>query len=102
VQNVFCKKKKKTPILPKNSLKLISSKFLSFWLTTNLLYLLEVFFNRQSAYLWTDVFLYSYEAEFIQELLKKNEKKLARYFNFTFRYIDDDLSLTFYAWLFRW
>ena len=26
-------------------------------------------------------------------LLKKNEKKLARSFNFTFRYIDDVLSL---------
>ena len=37
--------------------------------------------------------LYSYEADFIQELLKKNEKKLARSFNFTFRYIDDVLSL---------
>jgi hypothetical protein len=33
------------------------------------------------------------EADFIQELLKKNEKKLVRYFNFTFRYIDDVLSL---------
>ena len=28
-----------------------------------------------------------------QELLKKNGKKLARSFNFTFRYIDDVLSL---------
>jgi hypothetical protein len=37
--------------------------------------------------------LYSYEAYFIQGLLKKNEKKLARTFNFTFRYIDDVLSL---------
>ncbi len=40
-----------------------------------------------------DVFLYSYEAGFIQGLLKKNEKKLARSTNFTFRYIDDVLSL---------
>jgi hypothetical protein len=39
------------------------------------------------------LFLHSYEADFIQELLKKNEKKLARLFNFTFRYIDDVLSL---------
>jgi hypothetical protein len=30
---------------------------------------------------------------FIQGLLKKNEKRLARSFNFTFRYIDDVLSL---------
>ena len=40
-----------------------------------------------------DVFLYSYEAGFIQRLLKKNEKKPARSSNFTFRYIDDVLSL---------
>jgi hypothetical protein len=39
------------------------------------------------------LFLYSYEADFIQGLLKKSEKNLARYFNFTFRYIDDILSL---------
>ena len=39
------------------------------------------------------LFLHSYEADFIQELLKKNEKKLARFFNLTFRYIDDVLSL---------
>ena len=29
----------------------------------------------------------------IQGLLKKNEKKLARSFHFTFRYVDDVLSL---------
>jgi hypothetical protein len=29
----------------------------------------------------------------MQGLLKKNEKKLARSFNFTFRYIDDVFSL---------
>ena len=40
-----------------------------------------------------DVFLYSYEAGFIQGLHKKNEKKLARSSNVTFRYIDDVLSL---------
>jgi hypothetical protein len=33
------------------------------------------------------------EADFIQGLLKNNEKKLAQSFNFTFRYIDDVLSL---------
>ena len=43
--------------------------------------------------LLTGLFLYSYEADFIQEFLKKNEKKLARSFNFTFRYINDVLSL---------
>ena len=44
--------------------------------------------------LLADFFIYSYEAHFIQGLLKKSEKKLARcFFNFTFRYIDDVLSL---------
>ena len=57
-----------------------------------------MFFDRQSmgtncAPLLADVFLYSHEADFIQGLLKKNEQKLARSFNFTFRYIDDVLSL---------
>ena len=40
-----------------------------------------------------DLCLYSYEAEFIQGLVKKRERKLAQSFNFTFRYIDDVLSL---------
>ena len=39
------------------------------------------------------LFHYSYEADFIQGLLNKNERKLARSFNFTFRYADDVLSL---------
>jgi hypothetical protein len=43
--------------------------------------------------LLVDLFLYSHEADFIQGLLKKNEKKLVISFNFTFRYIDDVLSL---------
>jgi hypothetical protein len=43
--------------------------------------------------LLADLFLYSYKADFIQGLLKKNQKKLARSFNFPFRYIDDVLSL---------
>jgi hypothetical protein len=43
--------------------------------------------------LLADLFYYSYEADFIQGLLNKNEKKLAQSFNFTFRYIDDVLLL---------
>ena len=38
-------------------------------------------------------YMCSYEADFIQGFLKKNEKKLARSFNFTLCYIDDVLSL---------
>ena len=49
--------------------------------------------GTNSAPLLADLFLYSYGADFIQGLLKKNEKKLARSFKFTFRYIDDVLSL---------
>ena len=40
-----------------------------------------------------DLFLYSYDVDFIQGLLKKHEMKLAQSFNCTFRYIDDVLSL---------
>ena len=55
-----------------------------------------VFFNRQKVIICiltvlpfsSTFFLYSHEADFIQGLVKKNEKELARSFNFTFRYID--------------
>ena len=50
--------------------------------------------GTKCAPLLADLFHYSYEADFIQGLLKKNEKKLARSFNFTFRYIDDVLLLS--------
>ena len=95
-------KKKPTLILPKSSLKLIYSKYLSFWLTTYLLCLVGLFSNRQSAFLWvlivlpfssTCSFIRTYEADFRQGLLKKYEKKPTRSSNFTFRYIDDVLSL---------
>ena len=43
--------------------------------------------------LLADLFLYSYEAEFVQNLLKNKQKKLAVQFNSTFRYIDDVLSI---------
>ena len=39
------------------------------------------------------IFLYSYEAEFIQSLLLAGKKRLASQFNFTYRYIDDVLSI---------
>jgi len=37
--------------------------------------------------LLADLFLYSYEEKFVQDLLRKGEKKLAQSFNYTFRYI---------------
>ena len=43
--------------------------------------------------LLADLFLYSYKADFMQGLVQKREKKLGQSFNFTFRYIDDVLSL---------
>jgi hypothetical protein len=49
--------------------------------------------GTKCAPLLADLFPYSYEADFIQGLLKKNEKKPARSFNFTFRYRDYVLSL---------
>ena len=45
------------------------------------------------ASLLADLFLYSYEAEFVQSLLKAGKKHLAQQSNFTYRYIDDVLSL---------
>ena len=43
--------------------------------------------------LLADIFFYSYEAEFIQSLLSTGRKQLASRFNFTYRYIDDVLSI---------
>ena len=43
--------------------------------------------------LFADLFLHSYEAEFVQKLLWDNNKKLPVSFNHTFRYIDDVLSI---------
>jgi hypothetical protein len=42
--------------------------------------------------LLADLFLYSYEAEFVQKLLRDNNKKLAVPFNHTLRYIDDVIA----------
>ena len=43
--------------------------------------------------LLADLFLYLYEAEFVQCLLQAGKKHLAQQFSFTYRYIDDVLSL---------
>ena len=43
--------------------------------------------------LLVDIFLYSYEAEFIQSLLSAGNKQLASQFYFAYRYIDDVLSI---------
>ena len=43
--------------------------------------------------LLADLFLYSYEAEFIQTLIKSGKRHLAKSFCFTYRYIGDVLSI---------
>ena len=43
--------------------------------------------------LLADIFMCSYEAEFIQSLLSTGRKQLASQFNFTYRNIDDVLSI---------
>ena len=40
-----------------------------------------------------DIFQYSYEADFIQSFLSTGKKQLASWFNLTYRYIDDVLSI---------
>ena len=44
-------------------------------------------------HLLADIFLYLYEAEFNESLLSTGRKQLASRFNFTYRYIDDVLSI---------
>ena len=42
--------------------------------------------------LLADLFLYSYENEFLDKLIKEGQRKLARKFNLSYRYIDDLIS----------
>ena len=49
--------------------------------------------NTKCVPLLADIFLYSYEAEFIQSLLSPGRKRLASQFNLIYRYIDDLLSI---------
>ena len=42
--------------------------------------------------LLADLFLYSYENEFLDKLIKEGRRKLARKFNLSYRYIDDLIS----------
>ena len=47
------------------------------------------------ARLLVDSFLHTYEANFLQGLLKNKDRKLVQTFNSSFRYIDDVLSLNY-------
>ena len=42
--------------------------------------------------LLADLFLYSYENEFLDKLIKEGKRKIARKFNLSYRYIDDLIS----------
>ena len=52
-----------------------------------------ILMGKNCAPLPADLFLYGYEAEFLQGLLKAGMKNLAQKFKFTYRYIGDVLSL---------
>ena len=43
--------------------------------------------------LLADLFLYSYENEFLHKLIKAGKRKLARKFNLSYHYTDDLISL---------
>jgi hypothetical protein len=49
--------------------------------------------DTNCAPLLANLFLYSYESEFLQRLVKDKKIHEARAFNFTYRYIDDVLSI---------
>ena len=83
------KRKRKTLILLKSSVNVISSKCFKIWLTTYLFYLVDMFFKTVSIPMGTncapflaDLFHYSYEADFIQGFFKKTEKKASPIFQF--------------------
>ena len=44
--------------------------------------------------LLADLFLYSYENEFLDKLIKEHKRKLARKLNLSYRYIDDLISFS--------
>jgi hypothetical protein len=105
---VFHKKNYKYPVLwrhkynfekhhsdsTKTWLNLISLKGLSSWLTTCLLCLKDVFFNRQSAFLWVPTVLVFSLTLFVQSRLytgvsQENGRILVQSINFPFINIED-------------
>ena len=50
--------------------------------------------GTNSAPLLADFFLYSYENEFLDKLIKEGKRKLARKFSLSYRYIDDLISFS--------
>ena len=86
LKNCYQKKRKLgiNLILPKSSLKLISLKCLSFFIDNVFVMFVgyvfqqtvDILMGTNCGPLLADLFHYSYEEDFIQGLLKKNEKKL--------------------------
>ena len=52
----------------------------------------DILVRTNCAPLLADLFLYSYENEFLDKLIKEGKRKLARKFNLSYRYIDDLIS----------
>ena len=79
---------------------LLISRFLCLFMYATITICFRSCFSRSSAYQWVrivpllaDLFLYSYESEFLQTLVIDKKIHEARAFNFTYRYIDDVLSI---------
>ena len=51
-------------------------------------------FPTNCAPLLADLFVYSYENEFLDKLIKEGKRKLARKFNLSYPYIDDLISFS--------
>ena len=71
---------------------LIDSIFVSFGRTL-FQQVVGIAMGTTCAPLLADLFVYSYESEFLQKLAKDKKIHEARAFNFTYRYIDDVLSI---------
>ena len=89
---LFCEKKKL--VFPNSSLKLISSicsividNIFAMFVGRVFQQTVGIPMGIYCAPLLADLFRYSHETNFVQGFLKRNEKMLARTFNFTFRYI---------------
>ena len=54
----------------------------------------EIPMGTNSAPLLADLFLYSYENEFLDKLIKQGKRKPARKFSLSYRYIDDLISFS--------
>ena len=54
--------------------------------------MVDIPMGTNCAPLLVDLFLHSYENEFLDKLVKEGKRKLARKFNLSYRYIDDLIS----------